>query len=337
MFALECLENGTPATYEAIAHFINSEMSISISLDALRHILPRHPCLKSAVGIPMEREQVKLDPREIEEFYDRLHREVTGLPSTLNLDETGHQDWADRKDIRVVVPVSYEGDSIYVPWDRSSKRASLLMYIAADGTFVEPMVIVPRLTVEQEVYEIGYDPDRIMLEHQENSFISTQLFDKWATEVFFPHVHDVRRRIGYGGWGILLLDGCSCHHSDDFLDRCHDLGILPIFLPAHSFHLTQPLDVGLFAIHKSAIQRVRPPKWMNSQTAQIMKIFGALRAAATPPNIFNAFKQIGLHASWDRSHGALVMPVDLESARKLDCERTIEESQREQVQINIRP
>jgi hypothetical protein len=249
-----------------MAHFIDSEMSISVSLGALRHILLRHPCLKTVVGIPRERERVEGDPLEIEEFYDRLRREVTGLPSvmTFNLDETGHQKWADRKDIRVVVPVSYEGDSIYVPCNRSSKRASLLVCIAVDGTLVKPIIIVPRLTVEQEVYEIGYTPDRVILEYQENGFVSTQLFDKWVTYVFFPHVQDGRRRIGYGGWGILLLDGCLCHHSDDFLDFCHDLGILPIFLPAHSSHLTQPLDMGLFAIHKSAIHRVRPPKWMNS-------------------------------------------------------------------------
>jgi hypothetical protein len=180
MFALKCFENGTPATHETIAHFIDSEMSISVSLDALRYILLRHPCLKTVVGIPMERERVELDPREVEEFYDRLRREVTGLPSamTFNLDKTGHQDWADRKDIRVVVPLSDEGDSIYVPYDCSSKQASLLVCIAADGTFVKPMVIVPRLTVEQEVYEIGYTPDLVMLEYQENEFISTQLFDK---------------------------------------------------------------------------------------------------------------------------------------------------------------
>jgi hypothetical protein len=60
------------------------------------------------------------------------------------------------------------------------------------------------------------------------------------------------------------------------------------------------------------------------------------QAVAMPPNIISAFKQTGLHASWDRTHGALVMSVDLESARKLDCERTIEESQRQQVRINIR-
>jgi hypothetical protein len=104
------------------------------------------------------------------------------------------------------------------------------------------------------------------------------LFEKWATELFFPSVESVRQKLEYGSWGILLLDGCSCHHSDEFLDTCHDVGILPVFLPAHSSHLTQPLDVGLFEIHKCTIQRVRPASWMSVQTAQVMKILGAWQA-----------------------------------------------------------
>jgi hypothetical protein len=63
MFALEYFENGTPATYEAITHFIDSEMSISVSLDALRYILLRHSCLETVAGIPMEHERVELYPR----------------------------------------------------------------------------------------------------------------------------------------------------------------------------------------------------------------------------------------------------------------------------------
>jgi hypothetical protein len=58
---------------------------------------------------------------------------------------------------------------------------------------------------------------------------------------------------------ILLIDGCSCHDLDEFLDACHERGILSIFFPTRSSHLTQSLDVGLFTIHKSAVYRVRPP------------------------------------------------------------------------------
>jgi hypothetical protein len=44
----------------------------------------------------------------------------------------------------------------------------------------------------------------------------------------------------------------SCHHSDEFLDACHERGI-----------------------HKSAVHRVRPPSWMSLQTAQLLRIIGA--------------------------------------------------------------
>jgi hypothetical protein len=147
---------------------------------------------------------------------------MTGILSAMvaNLDETGRQDWADRKDIWVVAPVSYESNSFHVPCERCSKRPSLIVCIAADGTFVQSMVIVPRHTLEQKLYEIGYTPDCVLLEHQENGVISKQLFGKWATDLVFPHVEAVGQRLGYGGWGILLLDGCSCHHSDDFLEIC---------------------------------------------------------------------------------------------------------------------
>jgi transposase len=56
VFALECFEKGTPATYEMIAHFIDSEMSAAISPDAVPHVMRRCPCFKIVTGIPMESE-----------------------------------------------------------------------------------------------------------------------------------------------------------------------------------------------------------------------------------------------------------------------------------------
>jgi hypothetical protein len=53
---------------------------------------------------------------------------------------------------------------------------------------------------------------------------------------------------------------------------------------------------------------------MSLQIAQLMRILGAWQAVATPPNIIISFKQTGLHSSWDREHGALVILVDLETA-----------------------
>jgi hypothetical protein len=54
---------------------------------------------------------------------------------------------------------------------------------------------------------------------------------------------------------------------------------------------------------------------MNLQTAQLMGILGAWQAAVRPPNIISSFKQTGLHSSWDREQGPLVVSVYLETAR----------------------
>jgi hypothetical protein len=48
-------------------------------------------------------------------------------------------------------------------------------------------------------------------------------------------------------WRLLLLDGHESHCNYPFIDIAWRYRILIFVLPAHSSHLTQPLDVGLFS------------------------------------------------------------------------------------------
>jgi hypothetical protein len=74
-----CFEKGTQATNEAIANFLDLEISVSVSLDTLRHVLLRQPCFKTVVGVPMERERAELDPWEIRDANDLLRGEATRI------------------------------------------------------------------------------------------------------------------------------------------------------------------------------------------------------------------------------------------------------------------
>jgi hypothetical protein len=49
------------------------------------------------------------------------------------------------------------------------------------------------------------------------------------------------------GFRLLLLDGHASHFNWEFFDFCLSNRIIPLCLPAHSTHLLQPLDVGLFS------------------------------------------------------------------------------------------
>jgi hypothetical protein len=50
---------------------------------------------------------------------------------------------------------------------------------------------------------------------------------------------------------LLILDGHGSHTAIDFLWYCKQNKIHLLFLPAHTSHVLQPLDLGVFALLKS--------------------------------------------------------------------------------------
>ena len=49
---------------------------------------------------------------------------------------------------------------------------------------------------------------------------------------------------------MLIFDGYGSHITQEFIEYCWENRIRPFLLPAHSTHLTQPLDVGVFQYFK---------------------------------------------------------------------------------------
>jgi len=50
-----------------------------------------------------------------------------------------------------------------------------------------------------------------------------------------------------GGYRLLILNGHMSPYNSEFFDYYLNVKIIPFCLPAHSTHLLQPLDVGLFS------------------------------------------------------------------------------------------
>jgi hypothetical protein len=302
-FVSERFESSDPARIEDILDFLMTR-GTTISPDTLRHNLRSITGLKTVKGKPMEEDRVSVDPHVVQDYFAGLRREIVDIPACMlmNLDESGFQEWADRKDVRVVVPSVYSANEIQIPCKRGAKRASMLGCIAADGSSLVPLIIVPRKTIEVELFEVGYTPDKVLVRFQENGFISAALFDEWVHSILVPAIHERRQKIGYTGWAVVLLDGCTAHFPDVVLDACLEHGILFLPLPAHASDQLQPLDLGIFAIQKGGMGRVHPGSWLNTQTQQICHILGAWIAAATPPNITSAFAQAGItvHYSAER-------------------------------------
>jgi hypothetical protein len=111
---------------------------------------------------------------------------------------------------------------------------------------------------------------------------------------------------------MIVLDGHESHLSAEFEAFCKVNNIITIGLPAHSSHITQPLDVGCYSALKSAYGR------------QIEHFIRAHINHITKVEFFLAFKAAHFAAMTERNNkggfrGAGLVPFDPESViSKLD-------------------
>jgi hypothetical protein len=132
----------------------------------------------------MERERVECNPREIVQYAQRLAASVNGTPAAVvfHLDESGFQDWVNLRNSKVVVPSGFRDHSIMIPVERNVNQNWLLVCITADGTYLRPLLIVPRKTIDQELVEQDITSAICKMVHQEYGFITTSTFDEWWWE-----------------------------------------------------------------------------------------------------------------------------------------------------------
>jgi hypothetical protein len=89
---------------------------------------------------------------------------------------------------------------------------------------------------------------------------------EWLTTLFEPETHqnDRKRR-------LLLLDGHGSHLTARFIAFCLDKNIDLVCLPAHTSHLLQPLDIGIFSPLKRALL-AEIEKLFRLDTCRILRI-----------------------------------------------------------------
>jgi hypothetical protein len=98
---------------------------------------------------------------------------------------------------------------------------------------------------------------------------------------------------------LLIIDGFTGHTSIDVLEYCLDFDIIIIFLPPHSTHLMQPMDIGVFQPLKNAHQRAlleaaRDGKITFSREDFLDCLNQIIEAGFSRHNIMRGFEKSGL-------------------------------------------
>jgi hypothetical protein len=104
--------NRIPWTLADVSAYIVSRFFIQLNRQTMHEILKRDSRLKSCRGIPMEDKRTEVTEDAILDFFRRAIEATDGVPSysAFNMDEMGHQDWADRGEQISVVPAARHDD-----------------------------------------------------------------------------------------------------------------------------------------------------------------------------------------------------------------------------------
>jgi hypothetical protein len=224
------------------------------------------------------------------------------------MDEMGHEEWADRQQKTCIVPVSHEAAQVHSPVSRCGKRVTLIACIVCDGSFLRPTIIIPRKTVDDDLLLTGLTSEKVTVASRAKGFIDTALFDAWLLDTFLPELQRRRRSSDYNGPSDLILDNCTAHSRETFTSLCQQNRVVPFYLPPHSSHLLQALDVSLFGITKRLLSRANRMEALNVQSGHIAGIVCSFMSATTPLNVIQTFRRAGITVVVDS--GSLLCYVD---------------------------
>jgi hypothetical protein len=285
-----------PVTHRQARLFLSEKWGITVIPNTMSHIIRCIPEIRCCDAFPMEAERMNVPDQAVYTWFENLSRSIDGVPPhfVFNMDEMGHQDYADAKVKRCLLPAHVNDSRPCYEVSRRGKRITLIGCVVADGSYLRPALIVSRSTYEDEVLEYGLTEEKLEVYSQKHAFIDRDIFFDWMKDTFAPAL-EIRRQIHhYAGPAYLLLDNCSAHFGPDISQLCTAHNVHLLFIPPHSSHFLQCLDVCIFGLTKRIISSLNRTEDVNIQTQHLIKMVNGFLAAATPTNIIKSFKNAGI-------------------------------------------
>lgn len=171
------------------------------------------------------------------------------------------------------------------------KTHTILACVSASGYVLPPLMVFPRKRSVPDNLKAGAVPNTMFL-NSENGWINSEIYLQWL-KFFAQNIPPIRPV-------VLIQDGHASHISIDVIEFTRANGIHLLCLPAHTTHVLQPLDVGVFKSFKSNFSKACT-KYIASHPGRVVTsdVLASLVAEAWPSsftllNIMGGFKKCGL-------------------------------------------
>ena len=238
------------------------------------------------------------NPRKIREWFDLVRNIINkyGTPPSdiWNFDESGFA-------------IEVLGSGMIVTGVNSTSKQSSIQAgnrewtttidaINAEGVAIPPIIIFKGKLHQAAWYNPEWFNPDWSLALSDSGWTTDALGLKWLRKVFDPHSNKIRQ----SAYRLLIMDGYKSYETPGFDAACKELNIIPIYMPPHSSHLLQPLDVGLFSPLKRAYTKGLENTFRlginHIDKMEFLAIYKRVRPQIfTKSNILGAFKGAGLY------------------------------------------
>jgi hypothetical protein len=92
----------------------------------------------------------------------------------------------------------------------------------------------------------------------------------------------------------LLMDNHESHNRQEILDQMSSANSVPIWLPAHSSHFLQVLDVRLFGACKTNYRNGRTKNTKPQLEGKMLRVLKAWHTTTWPVTIWNVWQASGV-------------------------------------------
>jgi len=314
---------GFPPTHAQIRLFAQRIINLAGDTQPLgRHwmdgFLARNPSVKTIRGKAMDNKRVNGATTEnIQAFFHRLNHPTIKSISQRNrwkMDETGLMQ-AQRGN-GLVVGISSRKKILMKGFD-SREWVTIIECISATGESIRPLVIFRGKTLQQQHYPDNNLEDYASwdFEPSDNGWTSNEIALKWLKRSFLPGTaRDPPEP------RLLIMDGHGSHQTDEFMWECFQNDVFALYLPAHTSHVLQPLDLSVFGVVKAIYRREVGNAALEDDTTpygkeKFLSCYKIARETALAPRtVRNGWQATGL---WPvNSAKPLMSPLLLENRNK---------------------
>jgi DDE superfamily endonuclease/Tc5 transposase-like DNA-binding protein/Psq-like protein len=249
---------GLPPTHAQIRQFTIQILAVKgdhqpLGKRWMQAFLRRNPSLCTQKAHSRESARVNGATTEvIQPWFNRLH--IPGIQAIkaenrYNMDEAGIMEGLGENGL---VVGRAEKRSIQRKTPGSRAWTSFLECISATGVPLPPLVMFKGKSVQQQWFPTDLTPfEDWEFTATDNGWTTDKTAVEWLEKLFIPLTQPSRPQEKR----LLILDGHGSHETTDFMYLCFKHNIHLLFLPPHTSHVLQPLDLSVFSSMKRSYRK----------------------------------------------------------------------------------